>query len=268
MITVIFGYLLNLPHYAALLAIDCYHYIRDKWYLEFTGWGLHLYVGAFGAGKTCTMVAHAYKLACRFPQLSIVTNLKLTGFPAHTNILPLRTPQDIMNSPIDTLVLIDEIGTIFNSRDFSSSKQSVPKILFQHLCQCRKRHLMIYATTQRWNFLDKQLRDITATVRVTHSHFGHPFTRMCTVWTYDAAQYDLAFGCPTLKVAPLFGAMYVQTDKFRGLYDTAELIGNMLHDEYISDSEILQNRGELPISVQELDKRTQKNVAGEYKRTR
>lgn len=158
MIKVWLGYLVRLPKFLFLLVKDLIPYIKNRSWLNFDGWGLHLYVGKFGAGKTCTMVHDAYLLAKRYPKLTIVTNLQLSGFPSHTQILPLRSPQDILNAPVNTLVLIDEIGTIFNSRDFAASKQSVPKILFQHLCQCRKRHMQIYATTQRWNFLDKQLR--------------------------------------------------------------------------------------------------------------
>jgi hypothetical protein len=53
----------------------------------------------FLQGWTKTMVCDAYKLAKRYPQLTIVSNFKLMGFPAHTVILPLVTPQDILNAP-------------------------------------------------------------------------------------------------------------------------------------------------------------------------
>ncbi|MEA4912723.1 MAG: ATP-binding protein [Oscillospiraceae bacterium] len=235
--------------------------------MEFNRWGLHLFVGKFGAGKTCTMVHYAYQLAKQYKSLSIVTNLQLKHFPKRTNILPLRTAQDILNAPDNTLVLIDEIGTIFNSRDFSSGKNSIPKFLFQHLCQCRKRHIMIYGTTQRWNFLDKQLRDITDTVYVTRSWFPHPFTRMCTVRRYDALEYDAAYSNPLLPLTLLAGSVYVQTDKLRRLYSTDELIENMLDkspDEYLTDDEVMKNRGELDVNVQEIDRKSRKS----YKKKR
>lgn len=167
----------------------------------------------------------------------------------------------ILNAPVNTLVLIDEIGTIFNSRDFAASKQSVPKILFQHLCQCRKRHLQIYATTQRWNFLDKQLRDITDTVRVTRSHLAHPFTRICTVYTYDAVEYDLSFSNPQYPLAAIDARVYCQTDADRNRYDTQQLIDNMLQSDYISDEEILRNRGELqPEVTGEISNRSKRRI--------
>lgn len=261
MISVIFQYIRKIPHFFLLLFLDLIQYIKNKRWTWFEGWGLHLYVGSFGAGKTCSMVEDAHYKAKKYPQLTIVTNLQLYNFPIHTNILPLRTPQDILNAPLNTLVLIDEIGTIFNSRDFASSKQSVPKILFQHICQCRKRRLMIYATTQRWNFLDKQLRDITATVRVTRSHFPHPWTRICTIWTFDAPEYDLAFTNPMYPLRALNGRVYVQTDAIRNRYDTAQLIDNMLQAEYISDEEIAANRGEaIPVVGAAPDKKADRRI--------
>ena len=177
-------FLKKLFHFPSLF----YYYVYDRlifWYFRkfkmFQGWGIHLFTGKFGQGKTSLMTIKAYVLACKYKQLHILTNINLTNFPSHTAILPLRTANDILNAPPNTLVLIDEIGTLFNSRDFASGKNSVPKPVFQHLCQCRKRHMMIYATVQRFNLLDKQIRDITATVTDCFATFKHPFTRILTV---------------------------------------------------------------------------------------
>ena len=248
-----FKIICKIPKFLYLELCDIIDYYLNKRYNEFYGWGLHLYTGKFGAGKTCSMVHDAYLLAKRYPQLTIVTNLCLKNFPEHTQILPLKSPQDILNAPVNTLVLIDEIGTIFNSRDFAKSKDSVPKILFQHICQCRKRKLMIYATSQRWNFVDKQLRDITATVNVCGCHFSHPFCRLNTVKTFDAYEYDLAFQNPLLPLELLDTTVFLQTKKYRELYDTSEMVDNMLKMDYVSDEEILSNRGELPLNTSSVD---------------
>lgn len=259
-IVVFFKRLFKLPQFLALVAYDAFWWLVRKGWLIFEGWGLHLYVGKFGAGKTSTLVHDAYSIAKAYPDVTILTNFKLCNFPAHTKVLPLRTAQDIINAPDNTLVLIDEIGTIFNSRDFVGGAKSVPKILFQHICQCRKRRKMILATTQRWNFLDKQLRDITATVTVTRMHFKHPFSRLATCYTYDAVDYDLCFSNPNYTPVCIGTSVYVQTDKLRNLYDTAELVDTMLNAEYVSDAEILENRGELPRNVSELTRKGSKGV--------
>ena len=156
----------------------------------FYGWGIHLFTGRFGAGKTSLMVIKAYELCKKYPQLHILTNLKLTNFPVYTNIMHLSCVDDILQAPENTLVLIDEIGTIFNSRDFMSGKKSVPKALFQHLAQCRHRKMMILGTVQRFLLLDKQIRDISATVTECRSSFKHPFSRMLSGVVYDIDEYE------------------------------------------------------------------------------
>lgn len=256
-----------LPRFVYWISLDGYHYYKEKWYKNFEYWGLHVYTGRFGAGKTSSMVYDAYKLAKAFPQLTILTNLKLQNFPVHTQILHLKTAQDILKAPKNTLVLIDEIGTIFNSRDFSKSKESVPKILFQHLCQCRKRRMMIYATSQRWNFVDKQLRDIVATVRECNVFFSHPFARMGTIKEYDSVEYDRNFANPLVPAIAYTARSYIQSNKVRQLYDTSELIDNMLSAEYVDDEEILRNRGDLDSSnVIEISKEGRKAYKKSIKR--
>lgn len=248
------------PKLFYILFKDFRHYLKIKGWRNFEGWGIHIYTGRFGASKTSSMVHDAYCLARRYPQVTIVTNVSLQGFPEHTKILPLRSPQDILNAPDNTLVLIDEIGTIFNSRDFAKSKESMPKLLFQHLCQCRHRHMMMFATAQRWGFIDKQIRDISATVRSCSIDYGHPFSRLGKVYEYDALDYDLAYTNPMLPLRPLDCWCYLQTDKIRQLYDTREMVSTLLSMEYISDSEIMANRGEMPVDIDSLDRKSSKRV--------
>lgn len=240
----ILSWIFKLPIFLTYHVYDksCYYYYRL--YMLFYGWGIRLYVGKFGQGKTSAVAIRAYELAKKYPQLTILTNMELKNFPTHTKILKLNTAQDILNAPTDCLVLIDEIGTIFNSRDFSSGKNAVPKVLFQHLCQCRKRRLMILATVQRFNLLDKQIRDISATVTSCKTSFTHPFSRMITLRTFDIDEYEAYQLNPTYAPRLMDIQTVIQTNRYRQLYDTTGLIDNMLSKEYLSDEEILVNRGE------------------------
>ncbi len=253
-IKLIFSRFRLFPYFMFLVICDVVKWIKGRKWEQFEGWGLHIYLGPFGQGKTCSMVRDAYKLCCKYKQLMVLTNLKLTNFPEWTVIKPLTCARDILNAPDNCLVLIDEIGTIFNCRDFSNGKTKegkggLPKILFQHLCQCRHRHMMIFGTVQRWNFLDKQLRDITADVTVCSAWFAHPFSRMVTNIVYDAYEYDLFCANPLRPLLSLGTEVYVQTDKVRALYDTKEMVNTLLNMEYVSDEEIAANRGEAPQPV-------------------
>lgn len=235
-----------------------YHYYRKQY--DFCGWGVHLFTGKFGAGKTSYAVAKAYDIAYQYPQVTILTNIKLQNFPPWTTVLPLNKAEDILNAPQNTLVLIDEIGTIFNSRDFSGGKCAVPKPLFQHLCQCRKRKMMIFGTVQRFNLLDKQIRDITADVTACHTHWAYPFVRWQTAYTFDIEEYEMYSENRTYRPKIMRSDLIVQTNKLRSLYDTSELVQNMLKKEFLSDSEILANRDGITQDGVVLDKSAQKTI--------
>lgn len=238
----ILAYLVRLPLFLYHFIIDLFKYIKNKEYKEFNKFGLHIWVAKFGGGKTSSMVRTAYNLCRRYPQVTLLTNIKLSNFPEHTKILELHTVDDILKAPPDTIVLIDEIGTLFNSRDFRNG-DALPKVLFQHLCQCRHRRMVIFGTVQRWQFLDKQLRDITTTVHSCHTFFSHPFSRITSETVYDAFEYERVYNNPTLTLHPLSCSVHIQSDKLRGLYDTMELVDTMLKMQYDDDNTILANQG-------------------------
>lgn len=257
------AHIVRLPLFLAMFLKDVFLYFYHREYLIFRKFGLHIWVAKFGGGKTSSMVYTAYKLCRRYKQVTVLTNIKLTNFPEHITILPLHTVDDILNAPDNCIVLIDEIGTLFNSRDFMN-KNALPKILFQHLCQCRKRHMVIFGTVQRWQFLDKQLRDITATVRVCRSRFADPFTRITTVTAYDAVEYERTYQNPMIKCIPVGVDVHLQTDKLRNLYDTSELVDEMMKMEYEDDTTILANQGVgvgVGVAMEKKDRhRTQRNA--------
>ena len=219
-------------------------YNKDK---LFYGWGIHLYTGKFGAGKTSLAVIRVYELCKKYPQITLLTNLSLKNFPKHTNILQLNSVDDILSAPEDCIVLIDEIGTIFNSRDFMSGKKSVPKALFQLISQCRKRRMQIFGTVQKYMFLDKQIRDSSATVTECRSSFRHPFSRMLTSRTYTTDDYEFMLQNPLYIAKPIQQDVTLQTDKYRHLYSTTEMVEGMLKMEYFDDETVLRNRGEVSI---------------------
>lgn len=248
------------PKFLMYFFYDLIKYFYLKQYKEFYGWGIHLYIGRFGAGKTNTAVHYVYKQCKKYKQLSVLTNIKLTNFPEWTNIIELKTAQDILNAPANCIVLIDEIGTIFNSRDFSSGKQAVPKVLFQHLCQCRKRHMQIIGTVQKYNLLDKQIRDISADVTVCKCSFKHPFSRLVRIFTYDVDEYDMYMSNRMYNPRLLNSGVFIQTNLCRNLYDTSELVDNMLQKDYLSDKEIMENRGDISVTNTPFSRKERKKI--------
>ncbi len=247
-----------LPAFFCYFVYDFLNYVLFREYRIFTGWGIHLYTGKFGKGKTSQAVIDTFKICKKYPQVTVLTNIKLMNFPKHTKILELKTVDDILNAPENTICLIDEIGTLFNSRDFVGGKKSVPKSLFQHLCQCRKRKLVIFGTVQRFNLLDKQIRDVSADVTACDSSPGYPFTRILQAVTFDIDEYELYQVNPMYNPRVMRTNIVIQKNRYRQLYDTSELVQGLLEQHYYSDSEILQGRGELPLSFTDGTKKSRK----------
>lgn len=233
----------NAPVFLKYVSKDFINFIKEKGWHNFNGWGFHLYLGKFGGGKTISAVRRVFNLCKKYKGVTVLTNLTLFGFPEDTTIIKLVNSKQILDLPDKSIVLIDEIGSIFNSRDFAGGKKSVPKPVYQHILQCRHRRVMLIGTVQRWNLLDKQLRDIADTVTECHSMFADPFSRYTTNITYDAEQYDKWASNPLLSIKSINYDAFVQTDDLRAKYDTIEMVEGMLEADYIPDEQILNNRG-------------------------
>lgn len=245
------------PAFFVLICKDFIKWVHNRGWNDFNYWGLHLFIGMFGAGKTISAVRRCYNICKSHKGVTVLTNLSLFGFPDHTRIIKLVNSEQMLTLPDKSIVLIDEIGSIFNNRDFANSKKSVSKPVYQFILQCRHRRVMLLGTVQRWNLLDKQLRDITDSVTVCHSHFGHPFCRYTTCSEYDAVDYDRAYNNPLLPLSCKDYYGYIQTDELRQKYDTKEMVEGALTAEYIPDSEILANRAGSDFSPMDLgDKKT------------
>ena len=231
----LFSYIPKIPKFLYLKAIDIYRYFKFKDWINFEGFGLHIYVGMFGSGKTISMVEKAYRIAKAFPQVRILTNMKLVGFPEHTEIIELKNYKQIIEMPGDTLILIDEISSILNSRRWD--KEGVPPALLGQLLQVRKQKKMLLSTAQRFGHVDKLVRDITFTVIECRTYFKR--------WTFQTSYdgYDYENANMMKPAIPVGHYDFLQTDKVRNLYDTWELIGNMKKEEFLSDKDILERQG-------------------------
>ena len=259
MIRYFFKWLFMLPEFFCYIVYDKISY----WYFNkqqlFNGWGIHLLTGRFGASKTISVVNLVHEAALMYPDITIITNIELKNFPPWVRIKHLDTIDDILNAPANSIIIIDEIGTIFNSRDFMKGG-SIPKPLFQVICQIRKKRIMIYGTVQRYNLLDKQIRDVSATVTCCESHFEHPFSRRVILTQFDIDEFEMYCSNPTYKPRVMSKDTFIQTNQLRASYDTLSLVTNLLDSEYVSDAEVLANRGELQGVFAVLDKKQNKQI--------
>ncbi len=235
MITIIIEFLKHFLKFLVWRVYDIYLYYRERQWEIFDGFGLHIYVGLFGSGKTSSMVRDAYQIAKQFPQVTILTNMKLLNFPKHTRILKLDHYKQIIEAPANTLILLDEISSIFNSRAWE--KEGIPAPLLSMLLQVRKERKMIYATAQRFNHVDALIRQITFSVRECKCWFG----RWNWIRVFDAFEYENSNVMKPAICLDLYS--FIQTNKIRKLYDTFEMIEKMKKEDYMTDKEILERQG-------------------------
>lgn len=205
---------------------DIYLYFKERRWKRWNGFGLRVYVGMFGTGKSLSAVNYVRRQAKQY-NLNVLSNIRLTDVP----YTPLVNYKQIIDAPGDTIILIDEISTVFNARTW---KDFNINLLFQ-LLQCRKQKKQLVCTAQRFAHVDKLIRDITAEVIVCRKTW-----RVVRNIAYDGWDYENA--PVSAMIPPLWRYAYVATDGLYASYDTDEVIDNAKKTDFVSNDEVLQSR--------------------------
>lgn len=213
----------------AYLGIDLFTYFREKKWRHWNGFGLNIYVGMFGKGKSLAAASFVCRQAKRY-NLNVLSNIKLYGVEYEE----LTNYQQIIEAPADTIILIDEISTLFNARSW---KDFNINLLFQ-LLQCRKNRKQIVATAQRFAHVDKLLRDITFNVIECNKHW-----RYLHLEFYDGWDYENMMNSNMIKRVGHSWRFIDNSDY--NCYDTDEIIDNVKKTDFLSNDEILANRGDI-----------------------
>ena len=219
----------NIHREIAYLGLDIFEYFKYKKWNNWNGFGLNIYVGMFGRGKTLSATKFVLSQAKRY-KLNVISNIKLNGYP----YTPLTNWQEIVDAPGNTIILIDEMSTVFNAREWKNFNVN---LLFQ-LLQCRKNKKMIVGTAQRFAHVDKLLRDITYEVIDCNK-----FWRFQHTVHFDGWDYENCMNHDMLK-RTYYDWQFISNKDYAG-YDTSEIIDNAKRTEFMSNEEILNARGEI-----------------------
>lgn len=183
-------------------------------------YGLRLYCGRQGAGKTIGLVYDLERYRKRYPRAKIYTNF---GYKHQT--APLTSLNDLLNPSLKNgtdgvIFAIDEIQNEFscaNSKDF-------PETLLSQVTQQRKQRVCILATSQVFTRVAKPLREQCFIVVVCQTLFSR-YTRLKY---YDADDYIEYADNPSRdkrrKLRKKDYQSFVQTDSLRDLYNSYLLI--------------------------------------------
>lgn len=146
--------------------------VFDKWILYFyffiadrkarrginpPPYGIRMYVGLPGTGKTISMVEYLVRLRIDFPKIKIYTNF---GFEYENGEIISLDDFSKINSPDGVVFAVDEVQLSFQSRKFNS----FPSEMIFLLTQNRKFKKHFVCTAQSFDHVDKIFRDLTNVV--------------------------------------------------------------------------------------------------------
>lgn len=208
---------------------------NKKWRYNNFPFGITLYIGMFGCGKTLTMTHRARLIYNSFGgKVRILSNYHLNDIPyiPLINFNQLCELEEDQDQFIGTLVLIDEIEHLLSHRNFAK----FPLQLVSVLCQQRKCKVAILASAQRYAMVDKLFRSIT-----TYVVDCKKVWRFSRCITYDAWEMENAVNYESIK--PINKLWWFVKNQDYNAYDTMALIRKETADDFISNDEAIKNKG-------------------------
>jgi hypothetical protein len=198
-----------------------------KYGRPFSEYGLTLYCGKQGRGKTVALVEYLERMRVKYPKAIIVTNF---GYVHQTQTMTdWRDFYTIRNGVDGVIFAIDEIQNEYNS----SAWKDFPEDLLTEITQQRKQRVKIVATSQVYTRVVKQLREQAAEVIECRTLAGRWTFLRC----FDAEDYDMVVNSQStdkkMKMRRKWRKSFVQDAKLRDLFDTYEKVKRMQKTQFI-----------------------------------
>lgn len=198
--------------------------LKKQGYIKFDEYGLRLYEGAQGSGKSMSMVHQLEEYRQYYGKsIFIATNFgyihedfSLTTFEDIPNVVLLSREKNCTGIVIGW----DEI-----QNDFDSQTRTYPIAILRTITQQRKQGIKILATSQVFTRVAKAIREQTFEVVSCKTYFN----RLTTQKFYKAIDYEFYINNPDKrkKLDVLKKFSFVQTDELRELYDSYAVINNL-----------------------------------------
>lgn len=216
--------------------VDLYTYIKFKKWQDFNCYGIDMFVGMFGHGKTLSMTHRARLLYRQFgDRIRFISNYQLNGIP-YTPLVNFQQLVDLGEDDSEfegTVVLIDEIENVLNNRNYAK----FPLALLHTINQQRKKHVYIMCSSPRFFQVDKLFRAITTCVYNCNKHW-----RFQHVEVYDAWDYENAMNYRDIK--RIGNTWWFIKNQDYNSYNTEQMISKNAAENFISNKESLAKIGE------------------------
>jgi len=215
---------------------DAYNYFKNEDYKSFNYYGIDMFIGMFGHGKTLSMTHQARKIYERFgDNVRFISNYELKGIP-YIPLINFNQLVDLGEEDDDvyagTVVLIDEIENVLSHRNFAN----FPLELLHMLTQQRKKHVYILCSAQRFFMVDKLFRSIT-----TNVYDCNKYWRFQHMVLFDAWDYEQAMNPQLVKRAGNFW-WFVRNEDYDS-YDTSCMVKKGMAEDFISNEESIVRKG-------------------------
>jgi hypothetical protein len=206
------------------LILDFVRWVLYDWIMETNKgrlFGIFMFCGLFGEGKTLSMVRFAEEKRKQDPSIKIYSNFGYKFQEGEVNSI-----QDILDIESEkTIVMIDEIQNTFSNARW----QDFPLTLLSMITQCRKKQLMLLCTAQIYRRVTPQIRELVQYVVQCSNvcSLNRLFTnKFFNSETYE--QYLNAVGTENKKkIQPTMRRFFVADSFTFDLYDTKEVVENL-----------------------------------------
>lgn len=234
----------NLHNVAIYTVKDLIRYILKRQWKDFHAFGIDMYIGMFGKGKTLSMVHRARALYKKFgDSLVFYSNFKLEDIP-YIPLINFNQLVDLGDEKPEGVqgyvVLIDEISSVLSHRNYAN----FPLELIGLLCQQRKKHVYIMCTAQRFFMVDKIWRSITTNVINCEKYWRFAHNQFYDAWDYENAMN-------TALIKRFYHSWWFVKDADYAGYDTSEMISKTAASDFISNEQAIVRKG-LDSTVNEL----------------
>lgn len=200
--------------------------IKDKDRV-FDMYGVYLFCGRVGTGKTISMVRRARRIKERFPNVKIYSNF--TTDISDGLITCWQDLIDIKNIDENTgvnhgvLFLFDEIHLTFDSQSWKSA----PANLLEYISLQRHFHKCIFGSAQVWTRVNKVIREQSDWVIECHSYFG---SRLIRNIQFSQEEYNVNGDLKDSGIRRRHwksNKTFYASDQLRNLYDTDEIVSGI-----------------------------------------
>lgn len=239
------------PHLTLFyLPQDIFKFFRYRLYDELHTGKLICYTALFGGGKTLSCVHYVVRLYDRYnnkriydlsrhkwvvQKVHIISNVDINRpyekFTTLSQVVRVAEKfkefDEAHNTRTCTIVFGDEFSVQMNSRSF---KTNIDPLFLKTLLTCRHHHIMMVYNAQRFQHVDKLLRDVTDKVIECKK-----FWRVCILKTYDA--YVIENTTDPTSVKPIARHGWFIRDKDFQAYDTLACVGTLIKSVNSGDME-------------------------------